>query len=121
MRAPLACAVLLVHSANGLLATPAICRTSTLSFSRSSFVPRGSSARVSQCTAAAASRALATPRMDATESISSYLNIPEERILKVSVVLYSFLFTRSSCCARVLDSILQDCSRSAVHSCAAES
>jgi hypothetical protein len=95
MRAPLICAVLLsVHSTHGLLAAPAVCRTSTLSLSRLSFAPRGSSASAggSRCSAAAATRALATTRMDATESISSYLNIPEERILKVSLACLHYFW-----------------------------
>jgi hypothetical protein len=80
MRAPLACAMLAsAQSINGLLEAPAFCKMS----SRASLSDRSLSARVKN----SAGRTIAiraTLRMDAAERISSYLRIPEERIMQVT-------------------------------------
>jgi hypothetical protein len=83
MRAPLACAMLLAsaQSINGLLEAPAFSKTSLRL--GASLSDRSLSARVKN-SAGRTTAIQATLRMDAVESISSYLRIPEERIMQVT-------------------------------------
>jgi hypothetical protein len=84
MRAPLACAMLLssAQSINGLPAAPAFSQPSSRA-TQSLSDHRSLSARLKNPAARTAATRAAL-RMDAVESISSYLSVPDERIMKVS-------------------------------------